>query len=76
MLYSGATRSFVSLSFATPLEHSAGLLFGPLEIEISDDRTVIVLDARQGHVLEVPGEMFPLESQYLCGSCMSLLAWT
>ena len=44
MFDSGATQSFMSLTFSTRIGRDAKSLPYPLEVEVADDRTVIVRD--------------------------------
>ena len=58
---SGATHSFVSVTFATQLIHQVRPLPCPLEVEVADDRTVIVRDVHRGFEIEFGGVAFPID---------------
>ena len=61
MFDSGATHSFVSLTFATRLERGAKPLPYPLEVEVADDRIVVVRDVYRGCKIEISGVVFPID---------------
>ena len=61
MFDSGATHSFVSLTFSTQLGRDAKTLLCPLEVEVADDRVVVVRDVFRGCTIEVLGVVFPID---------------
>ena len=61
MFDSGATHSFVSLTFATRLERGAKPLPYPLEVDFADDRIVVVRDVYHGCKIEFFGVVFPID---------------
>ncbi|XP_071713234.1 uncharacterized protein [Rutidosis leptorrhynchoides] len=58
---SGATRSFVSLSFCKLFDIPLTKLENPLEVEIADDKLVIVSDVYEGCNFEIDDEMFKID---------------
>ena len=61
MFDSGATHSFVSVTFATRLRRGVRPLPCPLEVEVADDRMVIVRDVYRGCDIEFSGVVFPID---------------
>ncbi|XP_023748610.1 uncharacterized protein LOC111896873 [Lactuca sativa] len=57
---SGATPSFVSLSLGKKFQDALGILDSPLEVEITDDRTVSSMRVFRRSILNMFGEIFPI----------------
>ena len=55
---SGATRSFVSLALSKKFPESSGLLNCPLEVEITDDRSVRASEVYQDCILRLFKERY------------------
>ena len=58
---SGASRSFVSLSFGRCFSTSCEALSRPLRVSIADEHVVLATDAFHGCVLEIYGVKFPID---------------
>lgn len=61
MFDSGATHSFVSLTFSERLGRTIGRLGYPLVVEVVGDKTLTMVDVYRGCTLEVSGEKFPID---------------
>ncbi|KAJ9561310.1 hypothetical protein OSB04_006470 [Centaurea solstitialis] len=57
----GASKSFVSTSFCKSFSIVKGRLDEPLEVEIADDKSVIVRDVYRGNVIELGGVRFRVD---------------
>ena len=57
----GATKSFVSLSFCKSFSIVKGRLDEPLEVEIADEKIRLVSDVYRGNGLEIEGVRFPID---------------
>ena len=61
MFDSGATHSFVSVTFATRLRRGVRPFPCPLEMEVADDRVVVVRDVYRGCEIGFSGVVFPID---------------
>ncbi|KAJ9546782.1 hypothetical protein OSB04_019325 [Centaurea solstitialis] len=57
----GASKSFVSTSFCKGFSNVMGRLDEPLEVEIADEKSVIVRDIYRGNVIELGGVRFRVD---------------
>ncbi|KAJ9554440.1 hypothetical protein OSB04_018485 [Centaurea solstitialis] len=57
----GASKSFVSTSFCKGFSNVNGRLYEPLEVEIPDEKSVIVRDIFRGNVIELGGVRFRVD---------------
>ena len=57
----GATKSFVSLSFCKSFSLVKGKLDELLEVEIADKESRLVREVYRGNVLEIEGVRFPID---------------
>ncbi|KAJ9557909.1 hypothetical protein OSB04_012523 [Centaurea solstitialis] len=57
----GASKSFVSTSFCKGFSNVKGRLDEPLEVEIADEKSVIVRDIYRGNVIELGGVRFRVD---------------
>ncbi|XP_076922609.1 uncharacterized protein LOC143584432 [Bidens hawaiensis] len=58
---SGASYSFVSMKFSKSFTHPTTKLVNPLEIEIADSKSFLVLDVHPNCRLEVEGEVYYID---------------
>ncbi|XP_076936104.1 uncharacterized protein LOC143603076 [Bidens hawaiensis] len=58
---SGASYSFVSMKFSKDFTHPTTKLINPLEIEIADSKSFLVLDVHPNCRLEVEGEVYSID---------------